>query len=69
MAALHPTSDMAFWALPPEMLKLLASSPDWNILSPGAGSLLPQISAGDEAAELVLYRAESDGALYVLAPG
>lgn len=68
MAALHPTRDMAFWALPPDMLKVLAGSPDWNSLAPGAGPLWLQISADDAAAELVLYRAEADGELYVLAP-
>lgn len=61
--------EVSWRVLPPEMLQLLCCSPDFRQPLPGAPAVTLQVSAGDQAAELVLYRATADGVVYVLAPG
>jgi hypothetical protein len=50
------------------MLEQLVQSPDYQNIEPGTGPVWFQIAAGDEGAELVIYRAIADGNFYVLAP-
>lgn len=68
MAQMLPTSDVAFRPLPAEMLEVLRTSPDYASVRPGENPTWFQIAAGDDAVELIVYRAEADGAHYVLAP-
>lgn len=68
MAQMMPINEVAFRPLPAEMLELLRASPDYASVRPGEQPTWFQVAAGDEAVELVIYRAEADGAHYVLAP-
>lgn len=68
MISLHPAAEMQFRPLPGEMQALLEASPDYRPLGPGQGPAWLQIASGDDAAELVVYRARGSGTLYVMAP-
>ncbi len=68
MAQMLPTSEVAFRPLPVEMLEVLRASPDYASVRPGEQPTWFQVASGDNAVELVIYRAEADGAHYVLAP-
>lgn len=68
MAQMLPASDVAFRLLPAEMLEVLRASPDYASVRPGEQPTWFQVASGDDAVELVVYRAEADGAHYVLAP-
>lgn len=64
------TLDDVYWRLlPPGMLQLLCTSPDFVSPVVGAPPVTLQLSSGDAAAELVLYRALGDDLIYMLAPG
>ncbi|OJW61550.1 MAG: hypothetical protein BGO57_12670 [Sphingomonadales bacterium 63-6] len=63
-----PTSEAEFRMLPEDMLAIIRSSPDYRELVPGAPPARLQFSAGDEGAELVIYRALADRRHYMLAP-
>ena len=68
MTQMLPASTVRLRLLPPEMLKLLKSSPDYRSVRPGDPPTWFQIAAEDQQAELVVYRAEADGNHYVLSP-
>jgi len=68
MAAWFSMAEMQFRPLPEEMLEILAQSGDYRDLGPGVSPTWLQIASGDEALELILYRADANGLLYVLAP-
>lgn len=68
MALMMPTKDVVFRPLPPEMLEILRASPDYASVRPGKQPTWFQIASGADAIELVVYRAETDGVHYVLAP-
>ena len=68
MGGLEAVALVAWQLLPPPMERVLASSPDYGAPAPGVGPVWLQISADDQAAELVIYRARADDRLYVLAP-
>jgi hypothetical protein len=61
-------SAVALELLPDAMYDLLATSPDYEAIESGAGPVWLQIASGDEAAELVVYRALADGRHYIVAP-
>jgi len=65
---LHSTATMAFEPMPDEMLAIVAGSADYSELLPGSPPMWLQIAADNESAELVIYRAQTDGTLYLLAP-
>lgn len=64
----HGTSDMSFRALPAEMEAVLRSSPDYSPPEVGAGPVWLLLETDDRHGQLVVYRAEADTKLYVLAP-
>jgi hypothetical protein len=64
----HTVDELRLLPLPDEMLEQLVQSPDYQNIEPGTGPVWFQIAAGDEGAELVIYRAIADGNFYVLAP-
>ncbi len=68
ITGLHPAGTMQFRRLPGEMQALLESSPDYQVPDPGLGPVWLQLASGDNAAELVVYRARGSGTLYVMAP-
>lgn len=68
MSQMLPTCEIAFQPLPVDMLEILRGSPDYKSVRPGEQPTWFQLASGDEAIELVVYRAETDGAHYVLAP-
>jgi hypothetical protein len=68
MMELRDCREMAFQPLPHEMLVLLQASSDYASIRPGDKPTWLQVSADDDALELILYRAEADGKHYVLAP-
>lgn len=68
MKQMLAASDVAFRPLLPAMLNLLRSSPDYASVRPGEEPTWFQIASGDDAIELIVYRAEFDGAHYVLSP-
>lgn len=57
-----------FRPLPADMLEVLRSSADYQSVRPGERPTWFQVAAGNDALELVIYRAETDGHHYVLAP-
>lgn len=65
---LHSTAEMSFKPMPAEMLAIVAGSGDYSEPQPGSAPVWLQIAAGNESAELVVYCAAADHALYALAP-
>lgn len=63
-----PAGEATLRPLPGDMETVLAGSPDWRAPVPGGPPVWSQIESVDEAAELIVYRATSDDALYVVAP-
>jgi hypothetical protein len=65
--SMYVPGELRFVPLPPEMEAIIRSSADYDEVAGGAPTLL-SIASGNEALELVLYRASADGAVYMLAP-
>lgn len=65
--SMYVPGELRFVPLPPEMEAIIRSSADYEDLKAGAAPTLVSIASGNEALELVLYRA-SDRAVYMLAP-
>lgn len=68
MEQMLPTCDAEFRLLPTDMLEVLRASPDYKSVRPGEPPTWFQIASGNDALELIVYRAEADGNHYVLAP-
>lgn len=68
MTGLYPAAVMQLQPLPREMEELLEKTPDYLSPRPGDEPTWLQLFSGNDAAELVLYRARVSGALYVAAP-
>lgn len=64
----HSTSTMTFRLLPSEMETVLRSSQDYSSPEAGVGPVWLQLETEEGRGELVVYRAERDDNLYVLAP-
>lgn len=67
MQQMGPANEMSLRPLPAEMEAILQRSGDFQTPAPGSGPVWLQIGAGNDAAELVIYRARS-GVLYVASP-
>ena len=65
---LLPVKDVRFRRLPEEMHSILASSKDYQSVLAGQGPVWLQLETSDRSAELIVYRARTENALYVLAP-
>lgn len=63
-----PSGEATLRPLPADMETVLAGSPDWCAPRSGSLPVWNQIESDDVAAELIIYRAASDDALYVVAP-
>jgi hypothetical protein len=63
-----PVVEATLRPLPVDMATVLAGSPDWRLPAPGSSPVWSQIESVDDAAELIIYRAAADKALYVVAP-
>jgi hypothetical protein len=63
-----PVDEATLRPLPADMETVLRGSPDWNTPVRGGPPVWNQIESVDEAAELIIYRAVADGALYVVSP-
>lgn len=61
-------SAMRLTPLPDAMMDQLRTSPDFASIRPGEPVWISLAAPPDAAAELVLYRAEADGRLYIIAP-
>jgi hypothetical protein len=68
LTGLHPASQMQLRPVPSDMQALLKASPDYRSPGPGEGPVWLQIASVDDAAELVVYRSQGTGTLYVVAP-
>ncbi|WP_176593117.1 hypothetical protein [Sphingobium sp. EM0848] len=68
LAKMLPVDGLVFQPLPPEMLEIICSSPDYQSVRPGAQPTWLQIATDDDFVELVVYRAEADGNYYILSP-
>lgn len=64
----HGTSGMSFRPLPAEMEAVLRTSHDYSSPEIGAGPVWLLLETDDRHGQLVVYRAEADAKLYVLAP-
>lgn len=67
MMRLYPATEMHLCVIPAEMQAVLEAAPDYRQPEPGEGPVWLQIASGDDAAELVVYRARA-GDLYMAAP-
>lgn len=65
---LHATSQMHLMPMPGDMMNIVSASPDYSQPEPGSPPVWLQIAAGNDAAELVIYRSEADSNLYVFVP-
>jgi hypothetical protein len=54
--------------VPADMMELLRSSPDYTSIQPGQPAWLQLSGPPDAHAEMVVYRAETDGRHYMVAP-
>jgi hypothetical protein len=63
-----PVGEAILRPLPVDMETVLAGSPDWRLPVAGSPPVWNQIESVDEAAELIIYRAAADDALYVVSP-
>ena len=63
----HP-DELRFAPLPDDMWASITASPDYRELMAGGPPTLLNIAGEDEAVELMTYRAEADGQVYMLAP-
>lgn len=64
----HSTSIMSFQPLPSEMEAVLRGSPDYSPPNAGVGPVWLQLETEERNGQLVVYRTQGDGNLYVLAP-
>lgn len=67
MTRLYPATEMHLCAIPAEMQAVLEDASDYRQPDPEEGPVWLQIASGDDAAELVVYRART-GDLYMAAP-
>ena len=67
MMRLYPAIEMHLCVMPAKMQAVLEAAPDYRQPDPGEGPVWLQIASGNDAAELVVYRAHA-GNLYVAAP-
>ncbi|WP_392369311.1 hypothetical protein [Sphingomonas hankookensis] len=63
----HP-GELRFTLLPDDMWSIITASPDYRELVAGGPPTLLNIAGENEAVELMTYRAEADGRVYMLAP-
>ena len=62
------TEEAEFRLLPDDMLAIIRSSPDFREVAAGATPNRLQLAAGNDHAELIVYRAAADRRYYMLAP-
>ncbi|KQO12179.1 hypothetical protein ASF09_19130 [Sphingomonas sp. Leaf242] len=67
MTRLYPATGMHLCVMPAEMQAVLEGAPDYRQPDPGEGPVWLQFASGNDAAELVVYRART-GDLYMAAP-
>jgi hypothetical protein len=68
MARLLSAAAARMAPLPADMEAALRESQDYEPIRIGEASCRLQIASGNDHAELMVYRAKADGALYVVAP-
>jgi len=67
MQQMGPAAEMNLRPFPPEMESILHRSGDFQTPAPGHEPVWLQIGAGDDSAELIIYRSQS-GVLNMVAP-
>lgn len=63
-----PAAETRLAPLPDAMMDQLRTSPDFASVRPGEPVWIAIAAPPDDAAELVIYRAEANGSHYVVAP-
>jgi len=62
------SSELTLKPLPDDMHDIARRSVDWMEPAPGVGPVWVELAAGNDVAEIIVYRALFDKVLYIVAP-